>query len=207
MGWSARKNRTGIEYGGIASEYYWGNKNPTGKTKEYCLANCTTYAYGRMLEAGCKAPVTYVPSAYLWHTAVNTTDGWSVIDYDASKVEVGDILEWTGGNDVAVVEEITDGVIYLSGSFFTDRDTNLSFAEISQYMIDNYEWRLFHYHNLSWYYTALHNNNPVYILKNPNSSPEPGPTPPPTPTYDDVNIAIYATINKRRNKRNVKIIL
>lgn len=166
--WAKRTTRSGIEYGGNASQYYWNISNNAGATTGLCLANCTTYCYGRILEAGDAAPVRYgFPDAQYWNTAV--INGWSAISYNFSDLEEGDILVWSGSgqNHVAVVEEVNNDPFNLyrvSESAYVNRDESLGLAGISAWMIANYPDEFFHYGIGTRYYGGA---APTYILKNP----------------------------------------
>ena len=57
--WTPRTVYNGIEYGGNHQQYWWDeNLNPGATftialgTYDYALPNCTTYCWGRILEAG-----------------------------------------------------------------------------------------------------------------------------------------------------------
>ena len=198
--WYSRTNRTGIEYGGSSNDYYWNiNYNP-GATPRLCLANCTCYAYGRILESGDLAPVSAFRNANTWHNYL--TNGWTYQPFNASDCEPGDILEWGGGyNHVAVVEYIENGIVYYSQSSYTQRNESWSLQDISNYMINNYPSRFFSMGNTSSWL-------PTYILKNPahHSGGGPGPGPQPPGPGPQTNTGIITTIlNKKRRKIHVKI--
>lgn len=212
MAWTPRTTKSGIDYYGNHMQYWWNPSINPNATPSLCLANCTTYAYGRILEAGSPAPVSTILDASRWHLVVD--NGWIAIPYGQATAQVGDIIEWTTGNDVAVVEKIVDGVPWLSGSFFTDdhgtAHNNRTFTEmpadmagISEWMQRYYDWRFFHYHEISWYNSAV-GSTPAYVLRNP----DPEPTPPEPPIEDNsLIIALSGTILQRRKKKNVKLIL
>lgn len=166
--WIKRTSRSGIEYGGSASNYYWNINLNAGATTRLCLANCTTYCYGRILEAGDLAPVRYgFPNANAWHTAL--INGWTYEPYDFNTLEEGDIVEWAGSgqNHVAVVEEVNTipyNLFRVSESAYVNRDESLGLAGISAWMIANYPNDFFYYGIGTRYYNhAL----PTYTLKNP----------------------------------------
>lgn len=167
--WQMRSSRYGIEYGGTNANYYWNINLNACASPENCLANCTCYAYGRILEANCPAPVSYISDAMGWHNYL--TNGWTYVPYSFDAVEVGDILEWNWynpdrqeqENHVAVVEKIENGQIYISESYYTARNTSQSLAYISQWMINNHPDRFFHYGTM---YSA-YGDVPDLILKNP----------------------------------------
>ena len=224
MAWKQRTGYTGLFYDQYGYEWYWKWLEPEGVDWcfENCMANCTVYAIGRQYEAGRPKPVTVMKNANRWHQYVNTGEGWTLLEYyDGMPLEAGDILEWTSpANHVAVCE--TSGTEpTISGSWWTDNNGGSSMSErkkgsnmgstmesVSTFFKTNYTSRF--WHNNKKIYTEAgmgYNLWPTYVLRYSGEEPSPTPTPTPTPDYDEVDIAIYATINKRRNKRNVKIIL
>lgn len=164
--WVPRTTRSGIEYGGAQGSYYWTYAYNAGANSALCLANCTTYVYGRLQEAGDTPPVVYgFPNAQYWHGSL--ANGWTYIPYRFEDLEPGDVLEWSNGmNHVAVVEEVgTSPYNYyrVSESLYTSRDESMSLAQISAWMIANYPNRFFYYGQGTSAYSAA----PTYILKNP----------------------------------------
>ena len=188
--WNPRTSRNGIEYGGYASQYYWEYPtnpgayfDPSLNTYDLALPNCTTYAYGRILEAGDPAPITGFHNANAWHYYL--TNGWTYEAYSDHTVRQGDIVEWcTGGrNHVAVIEDwdANLGVIYVSQSYYTDTSGGVSGyrdyticgstkQSVSDWGINNYPGRFFSYASVYSAYGVA----PDYILRNPNSVPDPG---------------------------------
>lgn len=174
-----RKNIDGLEYNGSAHKYYWDiSVNPVATIKA-CLADCTAFVYGACLEYGLPAPVSKVSEANQWHTLL--INGWKAIPFDKSKVKVNDIIEW-GKNHVAIVSDIIDGKIMISGSFYTGehgkayidgkydtRDSFKSLEEVSNFMIKNYRYRFFHYVDLDTESQWV-GGQPEYILVAPNQS-------------------------------------
>lgn len=199
--WYTRTTRSGLEYGGASHDNFWNiNYNP-GATPRLCLANCTTYAYGRILEAGDLIPVSQFRNANNWHNYL--TNGWTYEPFNASNCEPGDILEWGGlYNHVAVVEYIENGIVYYSQSSYTNRNTSLSLQAISNYMINNYPSRFFSMGNTSSW-------KPTYILKNPahhsGGGPGPGPEPPGPGPQSNIGILAIMLNKKRRKKHGTKI--
>lgn len=198
--WTSRTNRSGIEYGGSSHDYFWNKNINPNATPALCLANCTTYAYGRILEAGDLAPVSIIKNANNWHNYL--TNGWTYQGFNPNDCEPGDILEWNvNGNHVAVVEYIENGIVYYSQSSYTNRNVTWTLQDISDYMINNFPSRFFSMGNTSSW-------KPNLILKNPahhsGGGPGPGPTPPgPHPI---MNVSIISNlINKKRRKKHVKI--
>lgn len=163
MAWTARTNSDGLYYGGSAHSYYWDPAVNPNAVPRYCMANCTTYAYGRMLEAGSPAPVSVIRNANYWHTVL--TNGWTAIPYDPTLVAPGDILEYATGrsNHVAVVEDVSNGIV-TSNSNYTSRDTSLGLQGISNYFNSTsyLRGRFFNISNEYW------GGTPTYILKNPD---------------------------------------
>ena len=178
--WIPRTVYNGIEYGGNHAFYWWDETLNPGATfttsvgtYDYALPNCTTYCWGRMLEAGDQIPVSYLANANNWHNVL--TNGWTYVLFSVNACEPGDILEWTGSdNHVAVVEAISNGVVYVSQSFYTD-DNGTPYgnrspavwgttkASVSAYGLTNYPYRFFNYNPD----TAAYGYHPNYILKNP----------------------------------------
>lgn len=200
MSWTPRTTRSGIEYGGYASSYYWDPGTNPNATYGNCLANCTTLAYGRPLEEGCRAPVSTIADASNWHLYVS--NGWTAESYSGyvSNIKAGDIIEWPG--HVAVVENVSGSTIYCSSSLYTGDhgraywppgsstyDTRSAavmgstLQDVSNWMIANYAWRFYEYVDVDTISNVrLGGVNPTYILVNPDSGG--GPTPPPPPTTD-----------------------
>ena len=177
MAWG-NQGRSHYEFGaGNWSQYYWSNSNNPGATFDLCMANCTTYAYGRVMENGLPRPVTQFRNANNWHNYVNTSDGWSLLTYSSGMALVpGDIVEWSG-NHVAVVE--TSGTNpYISGSFYTGDDgtgsSNRSTAVMgnSLYTVSLWmnatssrQYRFYHYVTLTTENSWIGNTQPSYVLR------------------------------------------
>ena len=141
------------EYGaGSWSKYFWDSSYNPGATKELCMANCTTYTYGRVRENGLPRPVTQFRDANNWHLYVNTAENWQKLDYTSGMaLQPGDIVEWQA-NHVAVVE--TNGTNpYVSASWYTDTvlrtDSVSSLQVISGWMVSNVPNRFYHYVTLT----------------------------------------------------------
>lgn len=153
------------------NKYYWSNLNPNADISN-CLPNCTTLSYGAILQDGHLPPVSRIPNAESWHTVL--TNGWSYIDYDFDKLELGDIVEWTHKNHVAVVSKITKDKTIISGSFYTGEDGTSksgrksfkSLEQVSNFMLTNYEKRYFHCWDLDEECRWV-GGLPKYILKHP----------------------------------------
>lgn len=186
VSFTPRLNIVGTRWGEYAHAYYWGSANIYAGNKDWCMANCTCYAYGRVLEIGSPAPVDIERSAYRWNS--HMINGWYAIPYSKANVEPGDLLQWGDyylgieyPNHVAFVETVENDVITTTNSNWTARPTSLSFAEISDYFqtdIDNRQWRF--WNSFEGGENYIRGYEPLYILKNPGN-PGPGPGPTPTP--------------------------
>ena len=173
-----RTNTNGILYGEYHGYFYWDpNYNPYA-SPSYCMANCTTYAYGRALEIGGPAPLVAgaYPSAYRW--AAYLGNGWTAIPWDPTKVEPGDILQYgdyyagnTAQNHVAFVEDVNQNGIVTSNSNFTSRNTSLGLQGICDYFQSS-TYLQNRFFNVA---TETYAGTPTWILKNPYN---PGPVPP-----------------------------
>lgn len=147
-----RTTNKGLEYGGSCTDIYWTNVSISNT-----LPNCTTYVFGRCKEEGVQVPIKAgnEDDAKNWHK--HLINGWTYIKYDPGKVHVGDVIEWSRGNHVAYVEKISNGVIYISGSFYTgdhgksyygggyDKRSQTTYKQVSDYYLKNYSYRFFHY--------------------------------------------------------------
>lgn len=167
----------GLEYGGKYNKFFWDIKYNSNATIQNCLPNCTTFVIGDILNDGLPIPVNPIRNANQWHLYL--TNGWTKLDYNIDNVQVGDILEWTNGCHVARVSHIENGIVFVSGSFYTGihgkamwdkkfdtRDGLNSLQEVSDFMIQNYPVRFFHY------WTLVNENvwvgsEPTYILRQP----------------------------------------
>ena len=175
-----RTNTNGILYGDYNGYFYWDiNYNPYA-SPQYCMANCTTYAYGRAREIGSPAPMVTgaYPSAYRWHAYL--ANGWTAIPWDPADVAPGDILQYgdyyagnTSQNHVAFVEDVNQNGIVTSNSNFTSRNTSLSLQAICDYFQSTtyLQNRFFNVSN------AYYAGTPTWILKNPDSPVPPVPPP------------------------------
>lgn len=169
----------GLEYGGSAHKYYWDPSVNPNATIINGLPDCTTFAFGAVLEAGLPAPVSKIVAAGNWHNYL--INGWIAKPYKGNEktIKVGDILEWDGSkNHVAVVSEIGNEV-KISGSFYTgihgtsmydgsyDKRTGInSLQELSDFFINKYQYRFFHFVPLSTENSWVH-GEPDYILVSP----------------------------------------
>lgn len=183
--WIARTGVTGIQYGQAQDQYYWyypanpgAYYDPGIGTYDLALPNCTTYAWGRILEAGDPTPITGWHNAAAWHS--HLTNGWTAIAYNFSDLAVGDIVEWCAGthNHVAVVESIEGSSVYVSQSYYRDTDGGVTGTRdpaicgstktsVNAWGISTYPNQYFNYGNILSAYGVL----PDYILKNPGTHP------------------------------------
>ena len=212
MSWNPRSQYNGIEYGGSAHDYYWNiDYNPDARFST-CLSDCTCLAYGRVLEEGCRGPVPYtrewsLPSASSWHNKL--TNGWEKKGYLTylANAKPGDIVEWSSGNHVAVIEAVSGTTLYCSSSLYTgdhgraywpvgstNYDTRSTavmgstLQDVCNWMMDpSRMWRFYEYKTADFISATRLGVDPDYILVNPDSSP--GPTPP-TPTEENLSITI-----------------
>lgn len=150
-----RNSIKGLEYGGSAHKYYWDKNNNPNATLANGLANCTTLVYGRVQEEGKPVPVKSIVAGGKWHKSL--INGWVSLKYNPNNVQVGDLIEWDTHNHIAYVEKIENGIIYISGSFYTgihgkarwegayDKRNFSSLKELSDWMIKNYQYRFYHY--------------------------------------------------------------
>lgn len=190
--WTPRITMSGMEYGGTANQHYWVSGNNYYAYPNICLANCTCYAWGRIIEAGgtpaidiaaAIADLGGLPSAWQWQWYPNTADGWEAYPFAGKPrpLAPGDLVIWsdnTNGNSrnhVAVIETVISNRKWMvSESLYTDanvRNTG-NFQLISGWMIANWPQRFFNYRSLdldaaspSWYGEQW----PDYVLLNPNN--------------------------------------
>ena len=136
-------------------KYFWNLEYNPNAVIENALPNCTTLAYGLIIGDGKLPPVKAIVNAGSWNNVL--TNGWTCIDYDRSKIEVGDILQWQRKGHVACVSKITQDKIIVSSSFYTGEhgcsiyngkyDTRNSFTsleQLSDFMFNNFKTRYFH---------------------------------------------------------------
>lgn len=157
-----RLTADGLYYGGSAHKYYWDPEANPGACSRLCMANCTTYAYGRALETGAPAPVSAFRNARDWYKYV--ANGWEAIPYEFDAAEPGDILCYSGKyNHVSVVEAVDrqNRRLTTSQSNYRSRDTGLTMSEISAYFARVNPNKFFNIANQ--YYGGM----PTYILKSP----------------------------------------
>ena len=142
-----RTSAKGLEY---PNSYYWDiARNPYASVLNG-LADCTCYCYGAVIEDGHRPVVSKVCNANVYHKYL--INGWSSIPYDETKLEKGDIIEWSTKCHVAVYV----GKNNIAGSFYTgihgraywngkfDTRNFVSLKEMSDWMFTNYPTRTFH---------------------------------------------------------------
>ena len=229
MSWNQRNTYNGIEYGGISGRFYWDiDYNPDARYST-CLSDCTCLAYGRVIEEGCRGPVPYtrewsLPGASSWHSKL--INGWEAKNYSTyfASAKPGDIVEWSAGNHVAVVEAVSGGELYCSSSLYTGNNGSAyiipgdptsgysprtpdvmgsTLEDVCNWMMaSNRMWRFYEYKTANFISTTRLGVAPDYILVNPDSGGS-GPTPPPTPTVNltiDITPASYSvTMNPDRD--------
>lgn len=203
--WTPRTTVAGIRYGQAQSQYYWDYAYNPGayfdaglNTYDLALPNCTTYAWGRVVEMGAPGPITDWHNASVWHMFLK--DGWTYIPYDPTNLKPGDIVEWTGGNHVAVVEKIENGDIYVSQSYYCD-DNGQATNNYRSYTlwgstkasVDNYGFT--HWPNRYFNYgliTSAGLGYPQYILVNPK-------------TYNEQKITFLTKKQKRKRVQRIYV--
>lgn len=140
-------------------KYFWDLKYNPNATVRNALPNCTTLAYGLIIADGKLPPVSRITNAGSWNNVLD--NGWMAIDYSKDNVEVGDILQWIRKGHVACVSKINVEEIMVSSSFYTGehgcsiydgkydtRDSFNTLEQLSDWMLDNYPNRYFHYWNI-----------------------------------------------------------
>lgn len=221
MAWGNQGINHYVYGAGSWSVYYWNSSYNPGATFQLCMANCTTYAYGRVRENGLPAPVTQFRNANNWHYYVNTSANWTLLNYTSGmQLKQGDILEWSAVHVAVVESNGTDP--WVSGSWYTGDDGTAAsdrsylgmggstLQDVSNWMVANASWRFYRYERMtSVNSTAGGGAYPVYVLRYTGSTP-PGPTPTTTPsvtvspasasgtmtssqTYTDFNFTITVT--------------
>ena len=163
---------------GYPNPFYWDiGRNPYAIVKT-CLADCTCYVYGAVIEEGHR-PLTTFKQCDANTIEQSLANGWSRIPYDKSRLEKGDVIQWVKKCHVAVYT----GNDEISGSFFTgmhgrayydgkfDTRTFKTLQECNDWMWANYPDRMFHHWSIdkesSWV-----GGSPEYILKHPLYSVE-----------------------------------
>lgn len=169
-----------IKYGGLYHYFFWDPAFNPLATISNCLANCTCMVLGDCGVTGTPRPVSRAVGAAHWHEYL--TNDWKKINYDISKVKVGDIIEWTKKPHVARVFKIENGVPWVRASFYTGEhgvsvlsdgsyDTRKRFnsiEEVSDFMVKNYPYRFYHENTLTKESSAV-GADPTYILSMPDT--------------------------------------
>lgn len=172
-----RTSAEGMWHGGKDDKYYWDRNINPNATISNCLANCTTAVYGMVKELGHPAIVSTIVGAGSWHNYL--TNGWMYKDYAKSKARVGDVVQWVKHVHVAMITDIKDKEPYVSGSFYTGEhgkayynnkfDTRSKFKslkEVSDFMVQNYPTRFFHFQTITKENNAV-GGTPEHLLVHP----------------------------------------
>ena len=165
-----RQTAKGLEY---PNKFYWDiSRNPYASVLNG-LADCTCFVFGAIIEDGHRPCVSRVCNANNFHSYL--INGWSKIPFDESKLEIGDIVEWSAKCHVAVVSDKQKNI---SGSFYTgvhgkaywngkfDTRNFVSLKEMSDFMVTNYPTRFFHHWSIEEE-SRWCGGSPEYILKHP----------------------------------------
>ena len=172
-------NINDLSYGGKYHNECWNPQyNPEANIPN-ALANCTTAVIAFCLIEKNPLPVSVISNASNWHNLL--TNGWRCINFDRSKVKVGDVIQWVDKCHVCQVADIKDGTIYINGSFYTGEhgvayyngkyDTRTRFTslqELSNFMTDKYPTRFYHYWTLDKE-AEMAGGQPEHILVCPNT--------------------------------------
>lgn len=150
---------TDLEYGGKYHNECWNPQFNKEATIPNALANCTAAVISFCLIERDPLPVSIVADASSWHKYL--ANGWRCIDFDPTKVKVGDVIQWVDKCHVCQVADIVDGTIYINGSFYTGehgvayyqgkydtRNRFTSLQELSDFMVNEYPTRFYHYWTL-----------------------------------------------------------
>lgn len=140
------------------SPYFWNPSINKEARISDCLPNCTCFVVGSLKASGIADCVSVITDASSFHK--HLTNGWYSVPYSEYKndIKIGDVIEWEQGNHVAIVSDIKDGVPWISGSFYTGihgkayydggydtRDGFTSLKQVSDFMLQNYQYRYFHF--------------------------------------------------------------
>lgn len=171
-------NRIDFTYNGKYSLFFWDKNFNKNADIENGLANCTTMAIGLCLLENNPYPVSRIASASRWHEVL--INDWKCIPFDYSQVKVGDIIQWVSKGHVCKVSRISDGRIYIRGSYYTGEhgvayynggyDTRHfnSLEELSNFMYNNYPERFYHEWTLDKEIQYV-GGEPEHILVLPNT--------------------------------------
>lgn len=148
-----------LSFGGRYHDECWNPNFNKEATIPNALANCTAGVIAFCLIERDPLPVSVISDASNWHNYL--TNGWRCIDFDESKVKVGDIVQWVDKCHVCKVADIVDGTIYINGSYYTGehgvayyngkydtRNRFKSLQELSDFMVNEYPTRFYHYWTL-----------------------------------------------------------
>lgn len=148
-----------LSFGGKYHDQCWNPKYNKEANIQNALANCTTAVIAFCLIEKNPLPVSAIANASNWHNLL--INGWRCIDFDKSKVKVGDIIQWVDKCHVCKVADIVDGTIYINGSFYTGehgvayyngkydtRNRFNSLQDLSNFMTSEYPTRFYHYWTL-----------------------------------------------------------
>lgn len=153
-----RYNIDDFRFNGTYHKQFWDKTYNPNADLDNALANCTTMVYGLCLVEKNPVPITRIVSASRWDEVL--ANDWECVEFDTSKVKAGDIIQWKSKGHVAKVANISDGVIYINGSYYTgehgvayydggyDTRNFSSLQELSDFMYNNYPDRLYHYWSL-----------------------------------------------------------
>lgn len=148
-----------LSFGGRYHDECWNPNFNKEATIPNALANCTAGVIAFCLIERDPLPVSVISDASNWHNYL--TNGWRCIDFDESKVKVGDIVQWVDKCHVCKVADIVDGTIYINGSYYTGehgvayyngkydtRNRFKSLQELSDFMVNEYPTRFYHHWTL-----------------------------------------------------------
>lgn len=170
-----RVSAKGLEY---PNSFYWDiSRNPYAIVKT-CLADCTCYVYGAVIEEGHR-PLTSFKQCDANNIHQSLINGWSRIPYDRNRLEEGDVIQWVKHCHVAMYT----GGGCISGSFYTgmhgkawyngkfDTRSFKTLQECNDWMWKNYPERMFHHWSIekecSWVKRKDDEGYPEFILKHP----------------------------------------
>lgn len=152
-------NINDLSFGGRYHNECWNPQFNKEATIPNALANCTAGVIAFCLIERDPLPVSVISDASNWHNYL--TNGWRCIDFDESKIKVGDIVQWVDKCHVCKVADIKDGTIYINGSFYTGehgvayyqgkydtRNRFKSLQELSDFMVNEYPTRFYHHWTL-----------------------------------------------------------
>ena len=178
-----------LSFGGKYHDACWNPKYNKEANIQNALANCTTAVIAFCLIEKNPLPVSTIANASNWHNLL--INGWRCIDFDKSKVKVGDIIQWVDKCHVCKVADIVDGTIYINGSFYTGehgvayyngkydtRNRFNSLQDLSNFMTSEYPTRFYHYWTLDKE-AQMTGGQPEHILVCPDTI---------TPTERNTNV-------------------